>query len=126
MKKAPKDVDEYIMGTPKEVRGTLVKLRRVIKKAAPKATERISYGMPFYEYGGSGFKGRLVYFAVFKKYIAVYIPPSRAGDLLDKLKKYQATKSSFHFLLDKQFPFALVGKTVQEIVEKIDSQTKSK
>jgi len=109
---------------PKEVRGMLVKLRREIKKAAPKATECISYGIPFYEYGGAGFKGRLVYFAAYRKYIAVYIPPSRAGGSSDKLKKYQATKSSFHFPLDKRFPFALVGKVVQEIVKKIDNQTK--
>ena len=126
MNTVPKDVDAYIVGMPKEARGILVKLRREIKKAAPKALERISYGMPFYEYGGSGFKGRLIYFAVSKKHIAVYIPPSRAGGSSDKLKKYQATKSAFHFPLDKPFPFALVGKVVQEIVKKIDNATKSK
>src|ERR1017187_2577170 len=109
MKKVIKDVDAYIAGMPKETRGILVKLRREIKKAAPKAIERISYGMPFYEYGGSGFKGRLVYFTISKKYIAVYIPPAKIGESLDKLKKYQVTKSTFHFSLDKPFPFALVG-----------------
>ncbi len=123
MKTVPKDADEYIAGMPKEVRDVLVKLRREIRKAAPKATERISYGMPFYEYGGAGFKGRLVYFAAFKKYVAVYIPPSRAGGSSDKLKKYRATKSSFHFPLDKRLPSALVGKVVQEIVKRIDNQT---
>jgi uncharacterized protein YdhG (YjbR/CyaY superfamily) len=115
-----KDVDAYIAGMPENVRGTLAELRRVIKKAAPEAKESISYGMPFYEYGRSGFKGRLVYFAVFKKYIAVYIPPTRAGASLDKLKKYQVTKSSFHFYLDKPFPFELIGKTVREIVKKVN------
>jgi uncharacterized protein YdhG (YjbR/CyaY superfamily) len=126
MKKAPKDVDGYIMRISGEIRGTLVELRRVIKKAAPKAIEHISYGMPFYEYGGSGFKGRLIYFAVSKKHIAVYIPPTRAGESLYKLKKYQVTKSSFHFSLDKPFPFALVGKTVQEIVKRIDNLSMQK
>ncbi len=117
-RQGPKDVDEYIEGMPENIRGTLGELRQVIKKAAPKATERISYGMPFYEYGGSGFSGRLIYFAVSKKHIAVYIPPTRAGESLHKLKKYQATKSSFHFPLDKPFPFELIDKTVREIVEK--------
>jgi len=125
MKKAPKDVDEYIANMPKEVQDTLIMLRRIIKKAAPKATERISYGMPFYEYRGSGFKGRLIYFSVSKKYIAVYIPPTRAGESLDKLKKYRVTKSSFHFPLNKPFPFALVRRTLQEIVKKIDSKSES-
>lgn len=121
---SPKNVDEYIARMPKEVRSILVKLRDVIKKAAPKASERLSYGVPFYEYGGTGFKGRLIYFTVSKKYIAIYIPPSRAGESLDRLKKYQATKSSFHFSLDEPFPFVLISKTVREIVKKIDSQRK--
>ena len=125
MNKTPKDVDTYIAGMPKEVRGTLAELRCVVKKAAPEAHESISYGMPFYKYGGSGFKGRLIYFAVSKKQIAVYIPPARAGESLDKLKEYQVTKSSFHFSLDKPFPFELIGKTVREIVENEKEQNKN-
>ncbi len=102
MNKTPKDVDAYIAEVPEGVRGTLVKLRSVIKKAAPKAIERISYGMPFYEYGSSGFKGRLTYFGLSKNHIAVHIPPTRAGELLDKLKKYQATENClFIFLWNK-------------------------
>jgi uncharacterized protein YdhG (YjbR/CyaY superfamily) len=120
------NVDEYVASFPKDIQNTLEQLRLAIRKAAPEAEESISYGMPFYEYGGSGFKGRLIYFAVSKKHIAVYIPPTRAGESLNKLKKYQATKSSFHFPLDKPFPFALIGKVVQEIVKKIDNQTKSR
>jgi uncharacterized protein YdhG (YjbR/CyaY superfamily) len=121
MRKAVPDVDAYIAAMPKEIRGTLAKLREVIKKAAPQAKERISYSMPFYEYQGTGFKGRLIYFAAHQKHIAVYIPPTRAGESLGKLKKYQVTKSSFHFSLDEPLPFDLIGKTVREIVKKIDS-----
>ncbi|MBP9760336.1 MAG: DUF1801 domain-containing protein [Candidatus Pacebacteria bacterium] len=123
MNNAPKDVDEYIAGVPKEVRGTLVKLRRVIRQVVPKAKEHISYGMPFYEYGGLGFRGRLVYFGVSKKHIAIYIPPSRGEDLVDALKQYQVTKSAYHFPLDKPFPFATVGEALREIVKRIDSHT---
>ena len=50
MKKAPKDVDEYIASAPKEVQGKLTQLRKAIKEAAPTAVERISYGMPYYDY----------------------------------------------------------------------------
>ena len=67
--KTPKDVGSYIAAAPEEVRATLTELRRVIKHAAPRASERISYRMPFYEYGGTGYKGRLVYCAAFKKHI---------------------------------------------------------
>ena len=56
-----KNVDEYIALAPKEVQGRLKELRATIMAAAPNAKERISYGMPYYEY-----KGRLVYFQPWK------------------------------------------------------------
>ena len=34
--KTPKDVDSYIAAAPKEVRATLIELRRVIKKRSAK------------------------------------------------------------------------------------------
>ena len=105
MNKTPKDVDAYIAGMSEGVRGTLVKLRSVIKKAAPKAIERISYGMPFYEYGGSGFKGRLIYFAVSKNHIAVHIPPTRAGESLAKLKEVSSHKIVFSFSFGQTISF---------------------
>ena len=69
MKKA-KNVSEYIAKAPKEVQGKLKELRAVIRSAAPKAEERISYGMPYY-----GYKGRLVYFAFAKAHLGLYVPP---------------------------------------------------
>lgn len=47
--KAYHDVDSYLAEAPEAVRSRLTELRRVIRKAAPRAAERISYGMPFYE-----------------------------------------------------------------------------
>ena len=66
MKKAPKDVDEYIEGAPKEVQGKLKEFRAAIREVAPTAVERISYGMPYYDY-----KGRLAYFSLAKKHIGL-------------------------------------------------------
>ncbi len=126
MNKASNEVDSYIAAMPKEVRSVLIRLRGVIKKAAPKAWERISYGMPFYEYGGSGYKGRLIYFATFKKHISVFIAPGVAGQSLGELEKYRASKSSFHFPLYKPLPFALIGRTVRQLVKKLDTNAKSK
>ena len=111
-----KDVNSYIAAASAEARPILVKLRRTIKMAAPKAQEHISYGIPFYEYGGSGYKGRLIYFAAFKKHIGVFIPPSLSG-YLKELEKYRTAKSSFRFPLNKPFPFALIGKIVKMLVK---------
>lgn len=116
------DVDSYIAGMPEEMRDTLVKLRRVIKKAVPQVREHISYGIPFYEYGGSGYKGRLIYFAAYKKHISLFIPPSIAGGCPLGLEKYRAAKATFHLPLNTSIPFGLIGRTVKALKRKRDEK----
>ena len=118
--KKANSVSAYIAAAPPAVRARLKQLRQVIKRAAPKAAERISYGMPFYEYGGSGYKGRLIYFAAFKQHIGVFIPP-RPSRGYGGLEKYRTAKSSFRFPFDKPFPFGLLGKTVKALVKQRDA-----
>lgn len=60
----PKSVDDYIDKAPREVQAKLKEMRKIIKSAAPRAEEKISYGMPYY-----GYKGRLAYFAYFKDHM---------------------------------------------------------
>lgn len=105
MKKA-KDVAEYIANAPVEMRSSLKQLRSVIKKVAPKSQERISYGMPFYDY-----KGRLVYFAAQKGYIGLYIPPPIIANHAKELKLYITTKSAIH--LPIKLPVALISKLIK-------------
>ena len=49
---APKTIDEYIAGFPKDVQVILDKIRRTITKAVPDAEETISYQMPTFTLGG--------------------------------------------------------------------------
>jgi uncharacterized protein YdhG (YjbR/CyaY superfamily) len=102
------DVDEYISATPKEFQGKFRELRRAIREAAPRAMEGISYGMPFYEY-----KGRLVYFALMKHHIGLYIPPPTIGEHRKELAQYETTKSAVRIPLDGAIPVALVKKLVR-------------
>lgn len=111
--KTPKDVDAYIAGTPKEVRGKLVKLRAVIKAAAPQAVERISYGMPYYHY-----QGRLAYFRAWKKHIGLYIPTPVIEEHEKELKNYQTARATVQFPLERPLPTALVKKLVKARVRK--------
>jgi uncharacterized protein YdhG (YjbR/CyaY superfamily) len=120
--KQTKDVDAYIGEAPEEIRDRLARLRRVIRKAAPKATERISYSMPFYEYGGTGYRGRLVYFAAFKKHLSVFFPCAGMlpRGLARKMEKYHAGKATYRFPLDQTVPFGLIGRVVQRLVKERD------
>jgi len=100
-------VDEYIAGYPKEIQAELKKLWALIKKTAPKAEERISYGMPFYDY-----HGRLVYFYGAKSYIGLYIPSPIIANHAKELQKYVTTKSAIHLPM-KNLPVALITKLVK-------------
>ena len=74
-KARPRDVDANIAAAPTAAQPMLRQLRGVIKAAAPKAEERINYGMPFYEH-----HGRLVYFAAYEHHVGFYAAV-RAKDL---------------------------------------------
>ena len=58
-----KDIDEYISFFPEEVQAKLMKLRAVIREAAPDAKEKISYQMP--ALNGPGSTATCEYFRYF-------------------------------------------------------------
>jgi uncharacterized protein YdhG (YjbR/CyaY superfamily) len=104
----PKTVDEYIAMAPAEMRDKLQELRTFIREIVPSAEERISYGMPFYD-----FKGRLVYFALMKNHIGLYIPPPIIEQHSAELEQYGTTKSAVHLPLTGELPKALIKKLVK-------------
>jgi uncharacterized protein YdhG (YjbR/CyaY superfamily) len=117
VKKAPKDVDEYISRAPKEVQGKLEQLRTAIIEAAPTAVERISYGMPYYDY-----KGRLVYFGLAKAHIGLYVPTPIIEEHKSELADYEAAKATVRFPLDKKLPIALIKKLVKDRMRKNEAK----
>jgi uncharacterized protein YdhG (YjbR/CyaY superfamily) len=117
MKNAPKNVDEYIAGAPKEVQSKLIELRAAIREAAPTAVESISYNMPYYDY-----KGRLAWFGLAKTHIGLYIRPPIVEEHKSELKGYETTKSTVRFPLDKQIPITLIKKLVKARMKKNDAE----
>ena len=111
-----RNVDEHIALAPKEMQGKLKELRATIKAAAPRAQERISYGMPYYEY-----KGRLVYFSLWKKHIGLYaLTAPVLAEHKSELKGYVTTKGTVRFPLDEKLPIALIKRLVKAQVKKND------
>jgi len=105
---AAKDIDQYIGNFPNEVREILEKIRGAIRKAAPGAKEKISYGIPTFT-----LEGNLVHFAAFKKHIGFYPTPSGIEKFKQELSSYKGAKGSVQFPLGEPIPFGLISKIVK-------------
>jgi len=110
--KAFRTIDSYIDDYPKEVQPLLQKLRKVIKKAAPKAEEAISYGIPTFKYHGT-----VVHFGAYKKHIGFYPGSAAIKKFAKDLKKYNVSKGTVQFQLDEPIPYDLVKKITEHRVK---------
>lgn len=104
----PKTIDEYIAGFPNDVQQILVKIRMVIKNAAPNADETIKYQIPTFT-----LEGNLVHFAAYKKHIGFYPTSTGIAKFKKELSVYEGAKGSVQFPLDKPIPFALISRIVK-------------
>ena len=108
---APATIDEYIALFPDDIQAILQKVRATIQKAAPKATEKISYRMPAFFLSGN-----LVYFAAFKKHIGLYPPaPHNKDDAKYQaaITRYAGPKGNLQFPLSEPIPYALIAQIVK-------------
>lgn len=102
-----KSVDEYIKSLPPDTHLALRRVRAVIKKALPKATEGISYQIPVYKIDGR----MVLYFAGFKNHYSIY---PATGKLLKTLKKeltpHLHSKATLRFDYGEKIPAALIAR----------------
>ena len=118
-KKSLKGIDEYIFTVPEEIRFKLQQIREVIHKAAPKAVEVISYGMPAFKQNKV-----LVYFAASKNHIGFYPTANPIKVFSKELEAYKTSKGAIQFPLDKKIPLTLISKiTKLRVKEDINLQT---
>jgi uncharacterized protein YdhG (YjbR/CyaY superfamily) len=109
---APKDIDSYIAGFPKEVQALLQQLRSLIQEKAPEATECIKYGMPTFD-----LHGNLVHFAAFVHHIGFYSVPTAQEEFSEDLQGYKVGNGSVQFPLNQPLPTALITKIVKYRVQ---------
>ena len=114
-------IDEYISTFPADVQAILQKVRETIRKAAPEATEAISYQMPTFKLNGN-----LVHFAAFKSHIGFYPIPSGIEKFKKELAPYPQGKGSVQFPLDRPIPYALITKIVKFRVKENSEKAKAK
>lgn len=123
---APRDIDEYIAGFPDDVQEKLNKIRMTIRKAVPAAEETISYKIPTFNLKGK----YLIYFAAYKKHIALYPAPIGNAEFNEEIAPYESGKGTLQFPLGKPIPFHLIRKIVKyrakENVAKAAAQEKKR
>jgi uncharacterized protein YdhG (YjbR/CyaY superfamily) len=102
-------INEYTKTFPEDVQMILENILQTIRKAAPEATEEISYGIPTFKLNGRP----LVHFAAWKNHIGFYPMPSAAKAFKRELSVYKQGKGSVQFPLDKPIPYGLVKKIVK-------------
>lgn len=106
---SPTSIDEYIARFPAVTRDRLEEIRRIVRKAAPDASETISYGMPTFDLGGR----HLVHFAGYARHIGFYPIPTGIAAFEDELSPYKRGKGSVQFPLDEPLPADLIRRIVE-------------
>jgi uncharacterized protein YdhG (YjbR/CyaY superfamily) len=91
----------------------LEQVRQTIRRAAPGATERISYQIPTITLNGKN----LVYFAAWKRHIAVYPIPATDEAFEREIAPYRAAKGTLRFPLSRPVPSDLIHRLVALRVE---------
>ncbi len=104
---APATIDEYISGFPPAVQKLLQRMRKCIRKAAPRATESIKYRIPTFELSEN-----LVHFAGFEKHIGFYPTPSGIEEFREELAPFKKGKGSVQFPIAEPLPLELVERIV--------------
>ena len=102
-------VEAYLAALPTDQRAALERLRAVIRRAAPGATEGIAYQMPAF-YNGAQY---LVSYAAFKDHCSFFPASGTVRDKLgDELRRYFSGKGTLQFKPEEPLPDKLVERIV--------------
>ena len=117
-----KTIDEYLARIEPDQRAALEALRRVIRKAAPKAEEVITYGIPAFKQDGF-----LLGFAASARHCSLHpMNNHTVADFAAELAGYSMSTGTVRFTPDKPLPAAVVAKIVKARVAENAADAKEK
>ena len=116
-----KTVSAYIAAAPARLRAKLKQLRAIIKKTAPSAEEKLSYGMPY-----CGYQGRLAYFAYAKDHIGLYIMPPVLAKHKKEVQAYKTGKATLRLEPEAKLPVGLIQKLLRTGIKQNEQKAQAK
>jgi uncharacterized protein YdhG (YjbR/CyaY superfamily) len=111
------DIDEYLARADAKFRPLLRNVRRIIRTAAPRATESISYGIPTYKLDGQ----RLTYFSAATSHCAVHMVREEHLDEAVRLG-FGVGRGSIRFTPEKPISARLLTRIVKARAAEIGSE----
>src|SRR5262245_58395237 len=109
----------YFARLPADARKRLQQVRAIIRAAAPRADESISYGIPTFKIDGE----RFIYCAAFKHHVSLY--PMTAAirkKFAGELKDYKTSTGTIQFPLDQPLPVGFVKRLVKARLAEMRSE----
>ncbi len=117
MKNEPaKSIEAYIAQFDGEINARLIEIRELIKKTAPDAIEKISWGMPTFYY-----KENLIHFAAFKQHIGIYPGEEAIVAFQDKIQHLKSSKGAIQLPNNVPLPTKLIIDIVQYRLDLINN-----
>jgi len=113
MARRPTNIDDYLASVGQDQRAALERLRRAIRRAAPRAEECISYGIPAFRLDGRV----LVFFAAAKRHCSFFPGAYPITALKDELTAYRISKGTIRFQPDAPIPATLLRRLVKARIE---------
>jgi len=102
-------VREYLAAVPHPMRKVLSAMRAAIRQTAPKAEEKISYGIPTYKLNGP-----LIHWAAFKNHASLIgVDKGLLKHFAAELAPFKTAGSTIRFTAENPLPAALVKKIVK-------------
>lgn len=102
-------IDEYIAACPPDSQAYLQEIRKLIRRLAPDAKERISYQIAAFERNGRN----LIHFAGWKKHVSLYPVPAGSEAFERQIAKYVDGKGTLKFPLVEPLPIKLIERVVK-------------
>ena len=115
------EIDFYINNFDKPIQQKLEEIRTIIGKAAPKASEKISYAIPaFYQ------DENIVHFAGYKSHIGFYPGAAAIKHFAAELIKFKTSKGTIQFPIDQPIPKKIVTSIVKFRLAQLAEKKKRK